>query len=153
MTVILTVKLARLLKVTKHSEHERETCATCISSSSVGDQVFSPTNPNYVCIFDNFDWDLLPPNYPHPFPLTGEGREEKLLTVLQRILLKMKVTEHPVYQQRREQVDLLEERMWDVRGQMYVDRIYFGGHDPMTLRVLNSGVFWMEVPENPSRRA
>ena len=46
----------------------------------------------------------------------------------------MKVTEHPLYQQRREKLDLLEKRIWDVRGQMYVDKIYFGGHDSMTLK-------------------
>ena len=46
----------------------------------------------------------------------------------------MKVTEHPLYRQRREKLDLLEKRIWDVRGQMYVDKIYFGGHDSMTLK-------------------
>ena len=46
----------------------------------------------------------------------------------------MKVTEHPLYQQRREKLDLLEKRIWDVRGQMDVDKIYFGGHDSMTLK-------------------
>ena len=46
----------------------------------------------------------------------------------------MKVTEHPLYHQRREKLDLLEKRIWDVRGQMHVDKIYFGGHDSMTLK-------------------
>ena len=50
-------------------KHRRETCRTCIASSSLGDLVFSPTNPNYVCIFENVDWSMLPPTYPHPFPL------------------------------------------------------------------------------------
>ena len=56
----------------------------------------------------------------------------------------MKVTEHPLYQQRREKLDLLEKRILDVKGQMYVDKIYFGGHDSMTLKdskVSDSGVF------------
>ena len=38
--------------------------------------------------------DQLPPTYPHPFPLTGlpGNRVKKMLTVAQKILLKMKVT-------------------------------------------------------------
>ena len=56
-------------KKAEHSEHRKETCRTCIASSSLGVLVFSPTNPYYVCIFENVDWSMLPPTYPHPFPL------------------------------------------------------------------------------------
>ena len=55
-------------KKAEHSEHRKETCRTCIASSSLGVLVFSPTNPNYVCIFENLDWNLvLPPSHTH-FP-------------------------------------------------------------------------------------
>ena len=52
------------VKKAKHSEHKKETCNTCIASNSLGDLVFSPTNPNYVCIFEHADWSLLPPTFP-----------------------------------------------------------------------------------------
>ena len=86
------------IKKAKRSEHKKDTCETCIKSNSIGDLVFSPTNPNYVCIFEHVDWSMLPPTFPHPFPLNGcpEDRIEKMLNVGQRILLKIKVTENPV---------------------------------------------------------
>ena len=83
------------IKKAPHSEHQKETCDTCIASNSLGDLVFSPTNPNYVCIFEHADWSLLPSTFPHPFPLNGppEDRIEKMLNAAQKILLKIKVTD------------------------------------------------------------
>ena len=74
------------IKKAKHSEHKKETCKTCIKSDSVGNLVVSPTNPNYVCIFEHIDWSMLPPTFPHLFQLTGhpEDRVEKMLTVAQK---------------------------------------------------------------------
>ena len=106
------------IKKAKHSEHKKETCKICIMSDSIGDLVFSPANPNYVCIFEHADWSLLPPTFPHPFPLTGslEDRIERMLNAAQRILLKIKVTENPVYLLQRQQVDELEKDLWDLRS-------------------------------------
>ena len=113
------------LKKANHSEHRQETCKTCIASDSIGDLVFSPTNPNYVCIFEHVDWSLLPPTFPHPFPLTGppEDRIEKMLNVAQKILLKIKMTKHPIYEIYQQEVDLMEAEMWEMKGKMYINRI------------------------------
>ena len=121
------------IKKAKHSEHEKETCKTCIASNSVGDLVFSPTNPNYVCIFEHVDWSLLPPTYPHPFPLTGppEDRIEKMLNVAQKILLKIKVTKNPIYLREQQAVDQMEARMWEMKGKMYLYRICGCDKDPV----------------------
>ena len=121
-------------KKAEHLEHRRETCRTCIASSSLGDLVFSPTNRNYVCIFENVDWNILPPTSPHPFLLrllTGppEDRVEKMLTVAQKILKKMKVTKNPVYLLKRQQVDKLEEDLCDMKTKMYQNRICFGNQE------------------------
>ena len=119
------------LKKAKHSEHIKETCKTCIKSDSVGDLVFSSTNPNYVCIFEHVDWSLLPPTFPHPFPLHGppEDRIEKMLNAAQKILLKIKVTENPVYLMQPQQVDDLERDLWDMRCKIYLNRICGGDQD------------------------
>ena len=94
--------------------------------------MFSPSNPNYVCIFEYVDWSLLPPTFPHPFPLTGppEDRIEKMLNAAQRILLKIKVTENPVYLMQPQQVDQLEADLWDLRSTIYLIRIWGGDQDP-----------------------
>ena len=73
-------------KKAEHSEHRRESCTICIARDSVGDLVLSPTNPNYACIYENLDWNLVPPTFPHPFPLTGGDRVEKMVDVAQRTL-------------------------------------------------------------------
>ena len=121
------------IKKAKHSEHDRDACKTCIASNSVGDLVFSPTNSNYVCIFQYTDLKLLPTTYPHPFPLTGspEDRIEKMLTAAVRVLLKIKVTENPVYLLQRLQVDELEKCLWDLKGKLYLNRMCGDNRNPM----------------------
>ena len=124
------------IKKAKHSEHDRDACKTCIASNSVGDLVFSPTNSNYVCIFKYTDLKLLkllPTTYPHPFPLTGspEDRIEKMLTAAVRVLLKIKVTENPVYLLQRLQVDELEKCLWDLKGKLYLNRMCGDNRNPM----------------------
>ena len=124
-------------KKAEHSEHRRDTCRSCIASNSAGDLAFSPTNPNYVCIFESVDRNMLPPTFPHPFPLTGlpENIVEKMLAVAQKILLKMKVTKDPVYLLKRQQVDKMEKDLWDMKSKMYLNRICFGDQDdPKTMQ-------------------
>ena len=77
----------------------------------------------------------MPPTYPHPFPLTGppEDRVEKMLNAAQKILLKIKVTENPVYLLQPQQVDELERDLWDLRCKMYFIRISCGDLDPRKL--------------------
>ena len=116
----------------------------------VGDLVLSPINPNYVCIFEQINWKVLPPTYPHPFPLTGppEARIEKMLTVAQKVLLKIKVTENPVYLLQPQQFDNLEKDLWDLRSKMYFNRICGGDQDPYKTMALvtdnfrSSTVLW-----------
>ena len=139
----------------KHSEHKEESCKTCISRKSVGDLVFRATNPNYVCIFENIERNKLPPTYPHPFPLTGppEDRIEKMLTVAQKILLKIKVTGNPVYLLQRQLVDKLEMDLWDLRSEIYLNRIRGGDQDPekmksvVTKNLRSSAILWKSIRE------
>ena len=124
------------IKKAKHSEHRKDACTTCMGSGSTGD----PTNSNYACIFENLDWNILPATYPHPFPLNGspEDRIEKLIIVAQRILLKVKVTKSPVYLAEPQHVEKLDRGLWALRGKMYLNRIYGGDFDPLTVLSLLS---------------
>ena len=107
-------------KKTTNSTHNSKTCKICLLQESVGLQVIEPTNPNYICIFrrvkwkimpPTYPWKTLPPTYPNPFPLTSlpNDRIEKLITVAQRILLKIKVTKNPVYMGWSQDVHMLEQ--------------------------------------------
>ena len=119
------------IKKAKHSEHRKDDCINCMGSGFIGD----PTNSNYACIFENLDWSILPATYPHPFPLNGspEDRIEKMILVAQRILLMVKVTKNPVYLAEPRHVENLERGLWELRGKIYLNRIYGGDHDPLTV--------------------
>ena len=127
------------IKKAKHSEHKRDICRTCTARNSVGDLVFSPTNPNYVCIFENVD--------PHPLAGPKEDRVEKMLTVAQKILLKFKITENPVYLNRRHQFDEFEKKLWELRRQLHLNRIYGGNQNPMTIMGLTAETFTLPSSE------
>ena len=119
-------------KKATNSTHNKRTCKICLKQESAGLQVFQPTNPNYLCIFKGVNWNTLPPTYPHPFPLTSlpNDRIGKMLSVTQRILLKIKATKNPVYLGWQPYVDMLERGFWDLRSEFYVERIIGCAQDP-----------------------
>ena len=137
------------LKKAECSEHRKDTCKTCIASDSVGDLVFSHTNPNYVCIFEHLNWKVVPPTFPHPFPLNGhpEDRIEKMVNVAQKVLLKIKVTKNPVYLLQPQQVDKFEKNLWDLRFNMYFNRSH--GRDQNCLIFMASMGRILELDSNP----
>ena len=137
------------LKKAERSEHRKDMCKTCIASDSVGDLVFSHTNPNYVCIFEHLNWKVVPPTFPHPFPLNGhpEDRIEKMVNVAQKVLLKIKVTKNPVYLLQPQQVDKFEKDLWDLRFNMYFNRSH--GRDQNCLIVMASMGRILELDLHP----
>ena len=145
-------------KKAKHSEHSKDMCQTCIMQGPVGDLVSKHDNPNYVCIFEDdtttttepaspdlvrFNWNKLPPTYPHPFPLTSppEDRIERMLTVAQKLLLKMKVTKNPAWLIGFEDADKLDNGFWNLRSELYIDRIIGCYKDPGSVLVLYTKTF------------
>ena len=118
------------------SEHNLETCKTCIAFRSAGVSVHKPTNPTYFCIFllKDWSWNKIPSQYPHPFPFTGlpGDRFEKMVTVAQKILLKIKMTEDLPYMLDN-QVDEIGQRLWSLRGLLYGLRLYGVTYDHMPI--------------------
>ena len=135
------MKHCRYLGGTKkadHSEHKQNTCETCIKAKALGDLIFSPTNPDYVCIYEHVDFQILPDTFPLPFPFTGspEDRMERMLTAVQRILLKIKATKNQVYLVQPQHVEGLEKDLWDLRSKIYINRIR--GGDQYSLEICES---------------
>ena len=130
-------------KSAKHSEHSKDLCQTCIMQDPVGGLVCEHDNPNYVCIFENVNWNILPPTYPHPFPLSSppEDRIERMLTVAQKLLLKMRVTHNPAWLLGYEEADKLEDGFWSLRSELYLDRIIGCNKDPGRVLDLYSRTF------------
>ena len=140
-------------KKAKHSKHSKDICQICIMQGPVGDLVFKRNNPNYMCIFENdnwnhaqidFDiWNILPPTYPHPFPLKSppEDRIERMLTVAQKLLLKMKVTQNPAWYLGYDEADKLEDGFWNLRSELYLDRIIGCNRDPRSVLALFKSTF------------
>ena len=136
-------------KKAEWSEHKKETCQTCIMQGPVGDLVDqmgprqSHDNPNYVCIFEDVNWNILPPTYPHPFPLTSppEDRIGRILTLAQKLLLKMKLTRNPAWLIGYEEADNLENGFWNLRSELYLDRIIGCNKDPGSVLELYSRTF------------
>ena len=126
------------IKKAEHSEHKQATCETCIKAKALGDLIFSPANPDYVCIYEHVDFEILPATFPLPFPFTGspEDRIERMLTAIQRILLKIKATKNQVYLVQPQHVEGLEKDLWDLRSKIYINRIR--GGDQYSLEICES---------------
>ena len=144
------------IKTATHSEHKKDTCPTCIAGNLVGDLVFSPTNPNYVCIFKNINLKTLyghgynwGPTYPNPFPLTGlpQDRIENMINVGLKILLKIKVTQNQIYLTKENAVDQLEIELWKLKGAIHTYRIMGIIKDPLWILKRFMAIF--KSPERP----
>ena len=112
-------------KRAQHSEHNKDTCNTCAMERSAGDLVLEKNNPNYICIFQHVNWNTLPPTFPHPFPLTSPPKDkiERILTVAQKLLLKIIETKDIAFCMGYEEMFKLEVNLWRLRSELYLDRI------------------------------
>ena len=81
--------------------HSKETCNRCIKQEAAGRRVFKRDNPTYVCPFDPIlNTTILTnvrDNFPMPKKESSSSRFERILDVLQAVLLKIKVTKQPLF--------------------------------------------------------
>ena len=82
--------------------HEKDTCTYCILQKEAGVEVFKQDNPNYICLFNNKTLSgrvLLALHGQYPMPSAGipENRVERIIDLLQRLLLKIQATKQPVW--------------------------------------------------------
>ena len=77
--------------------HKKETCGRCIKQEAAGRKVFKEENPTYVCLFDPIlnssnsakVNSFLRDKYPMPSRESPLSRFERILDVLQTVLLKI----------------------------------------------------------------
>ena len=105
--------------------HKKETCSICIMEEAAGDDVTKEKNPNYICTFNsinlllakNQEWLPLP-----PVP-AAKNRVDRLLDLLQRLLLKIKLTKHPVCQLFPKEIEVMKEELIVLRMNLYMLRV------------------------------
>ena len=83
--------------------HEKDTCTYCILQKEAGVEVFKQDNPNYICLFNNKTLSgrvllALHGQFPMPSAESPQNRVERIIELLQRLLLKIQATKQPVYQ-------------------------------------------------------
>ena len=96
--------------------HERDTCTYCILQKEAGVEVFKQDNPNYICLFNNKTPGgrvLLALHEQYPMPSVGSSgtRVERIIELLQRLLLKIQATKQPVYQLYPRDVEKISEEL------------------------------------------
>ena len=97
--------------------HRKETCSHCMMQETAGQAVFKENSPNYICLFDPINpraKSLQEIQLQYPFPLkagTQQSRSEKIVVLLQRLLLKIKLTKQPVSRLYPKEADVIGDEL------------------------------------------
>ena len=124
--------------------HNRETCSQCAEQEATGPGVFREGNPIPICLFSSSNpkaKELLEFHQKYPLHWTGtpDQRCERILDQLQRLLLKMKLTKHPVSWMFPKEVKIIEEELPFLKVQAFSARVIYPRNcigpkvDPSTL--------------------
>ena len=131
----------------EHSEHNAETCNYCAAEVEAGEGVSEVNNPTYFCTFAVEDCCCACPSRPpenSPFPLTGVpgDRCERMINATQRLLLKMKLTNHPVEQKWPEELERINDVMIHIKRLLFILRITLPHRDYLTIPPHNN--VWLQ---------
>ena len=107
-------------------QHDKTTCKYCILQASSRKDLFEDSNPNYVCIDDP---DNVSPNKSmlHFMSLVThepDDRMERMILTMQRILEKMKLTNHPTYQRHPSEMEEIANGLLNLRERIYNERLF-----------------------------
>ena len=98
--------------------HNERTCNYCTFQKEFGEEVLKEDDPHYICLFspvnDESGETLLQIQKSYPTPSSGafQGRRsERMLDLLQRLLLKIKVTKQPVYRLYPDEVEFIASQL------------------------------------------
>ena len=113
--------------------HNKETCSHCMMQKAAGRKVFKENNPNYICLYDPSNpraKSLQEIQLQYPFPLKAgaeqeQSRREKIVVLLQRLLLKIKLTKHPVSRFYPKEVDLIGDELLHMQEKASVDKVIY----------------------------
>ena len=121
--------------------HNKETCSICIMQESAGSDVYKEANPNYICTFNRCNSLLTKNQQKCPVPLAkgpDRNRVERLVDLLQRLLLKIKLTKQPVSQFYPRKIELIKDELCDLRRKLYAELVVCPGNykNPVDTRKL-----------------
>ena len=111
--------------------HNKETCSHCMMQEAAGQAVFKEKNPNYICFFDPVNpkaESLQELQIKYPLPLkagTQQSRVERIIDVLQRLLLKIKLTRQPVSRLYPREVDLITDELLHMKKAAIADHVIY----------------------------
>ena len=96
--------------------HNKETCGRCIKQQAAGGKVFKENEPTYVCLFDpilnSSKVNLcLRDKYPMPSREDPSSRFKRIISVLQTVLLKIKVTKQSIFRLYPREVELISDEL------------------------------------------
>ena len=107
--------------------HNKETCSRCIKQEAAGRKVFKGENPTYVCLHDpklnscNFAKfkSFLRDNYPMPSRESPSSTFQRIIDVLQSILLKIQVTKQPIFRLYPIEVELIANELEKAQAALF----------------------------------
>ena len=120
--------------------HNKETCMYCTMQEAAGMEVFKEKSPNYICLFDPTNpWAKsfleLQLRYPLPLAEIPHNRADRIIDLLQRLLLKIKMTKQSVFRLYPREVDAIAAELSHLKMSIFVDGVTFprSYHFPVSL--------------------
>ena len=104
--------------------HDKETCPSCIAQGSAESDLFLDDNPTYVCINDPDNSQKQKLHFMSLVTEAASDRMERIVMVMQRVVEKMKVTNHPTYKRHRSDMDEIEQGILNLRDRIYNERLF-----------------------------
>ena len=128
--------------------HNRETCSHCMMQETAGQAVFKEKNPNYICFFDPVNpkaESLQELQIKYPLPLkagTQQSRVERIIDVLQRLLLKIKLTKQPVFRLYPREVEKIADELHTLKMGCFLGGVVYPRNHQVVvdLRRLNTSL-------------
>jgi len=110
--------------------HNKDNCDRCVKQEAAGKRVFKEEDPTYICFFDPLNpkaekIQLLQEQYPLPSEDSPRSQCERIFDLLQILLLKIKLTEQPVFRLYPKEVEMIEDILVDIKAKYYVDSVVF----------------------------
>ena len=111
--------------------HNKETCRHSIAQKTAGQAVFKEKNPNYICLFDPINpkaESLQELQMKYPLPLRSgsqQSRDERIIDLLQRLLLKIKLTRQPAARLYPRDMDLIADELLQMKKAAIADNVIY----------------------------
>ena len=109
--------------------HNEDTCDRCEKQAAVGDHITKGENPNYICFFTPQNPSTILRNWQVEYPLPSEdsprNQSERIIYLLQTILLKIMLTNQPVFQTCPREMKMIQHELLNMKAMYHLDSIVF----------------------------